>query len=98
MPLLARMKRLRGTVFDPFRYSEERKTERALIAQYERNMNEVLKGGDGPLDVAIQLAELPRSIRGFGPVKVENVAKAEKRREELLAAYRAGHSLVEAAE
>jgi len=97
MPLLARMKRLRGTALDPFRFSEERKTERALIAQYERDMDEVLKG-DGPLDVAIQLAELPRSIRGFGPVKVQNVAKAEKRREELLAAYRAGPPLAEAAE
>ncbi|WP_300518325.1 indolepyruvate ferredoxin oxidoreductase family protein [Aliiroseovarius sp.] len=97
MPLLARMKRLRGTVFDPFRYSAERKTERVLIAQYESDMSELLKG-DGPLDVAIQLAELPRSIRGFGPVKVENVSKAEKQREALLAAYRAGHNVIEAAE
>ena len=97
MPWLARMKSLRGTVLDPFGRSEERKTERALIAHYERDMDEVLTGG-GALDAAIALARLPLDIRGFGPVKVDNVAKAEKRREELLAAFRAGESVAAAAE
>ncbi|WP_071673298.1 indolepyruvate ferredoxin oxidoreductase family protein [Nioella nitratireducens] len=89
--VLARMKRLRGTPFDPFGYSSERKMERALIKQYERDMAEIL--GAVTLEtrqVALHLAELPRQIRGYGPVKEASVAAAEKRREELLAAFRSG--------
>jgi len=41
-------------------------------------------------DAVIALAELPLSIRGFGPVKQANAARAEKRREELLSAIRSG--------
>ncbi len=65
--------------------------ERALIRQYETDMEEVL-GAVTPRtrDAAVALAELPLSIRGFGPVKMANAAKAEKRREELLVAFRAG--------
>ena len=89
--LLAKMKRLRGTPLDIFGYTTERKMERALIAQYERDMAEVLRSvGENTHDVAVALAELPLQIRGFGPVKMANEAKAAKRREELLAMLRAG--------
>ena len=89
--LLARMKGLRGTMFDPFAHLSERRMERALISQYEADMSEVL-GAVTPetLDIAVELAELPLAIRGFGPVKKQNVANADKRREELLASFRAG--------
>jgi indolepyruvate ferredoxin oxidoreductase len=89
--LLARMKRLRGTPFDPFGYTAERKMERALIKQYEKDMAEVLpKFTADTREAVIALAELPLQIRGFGPVKQANEAKAAKRREELLAVIRAG--------
>ena len=89
--MLAPLKRLRGTPLDPFGRSAERKMERALIRQYEADMAEVLPLLDGNTrDAVIALAELPLTIRGFGPVKEANAAKAEKRREELLAAIRAG--------
>ncbi len=89
--VLAPFKVLRGTPFDPFGRSAERKMERALIRQYEADMAEVLPKLDAATrDAIIALAELPLSIRGFGPVKEANAAKAEKRREELLAAIRAG--------
>ncbi len=42
------------------------------------------------LDLGRQIAELPLQIRGFGPVKQASVAAYTKRREELLAAFRAG--------
>ncbi|MGB7317372.1 MAG: indolepyruvate ferredoxin oxidoreductase family protein [Planktotalea sp.] len=89
--LLAKMKRLRGTPFDPFGRTAERKMERALIRQYEADMKEVL-GAVTPatLEPIIALAELPLSIRGFGPVKEANERKASKRREELLSLIRAG--------
>ncbi|MCK0166522.1 indolepyruvate ferredoxin oxidoreductase family protein [Jannaschia sp. S6380] len=90
-PLLARGKVLRGTPFDPFGRTPERRMERALIAQYEADMDEVLpKLSDGTRDAIVALAELPLTIRGFGPVKEANERRAAKRREELLAVIRAG--------
>ncbi len=89
--LLAALKTLRGTPFDIFGYSAERRMERRLIRQYERDMKEVLpKLGPDTRDAIIALAELPLSIRGFGPVKMANAEKAANRREELLATIRQG--------
>ncbi|WP_116598569.1 indolepyruvate ferredoxin oxidoreductase family protein [Primorskyibacter marinus] len=89
--LMTRFKGLRGTPFDPFGYTAERKMERALIAQYQADMDEVEKHlRADTMDVAIALAELPLQIKGFGPVKMANETKAAKRREELLAMLRAG--------
>ena len=91
-PYMARMKRLRGTPFNPFGYTAERRMERSLIRQYEKDMAEVLKDPARNMDAAISLAELPLQIRGFGPVKHANAEAAAKRREELLAAFRAGNA------
>ncbi|QPZ89764.1 indolepyruvate ferredoxin oxidoreductase family protein [Thioclava electrotropha] len=89
--LLAKLKGLRGTPFDPFGYAAERKMERALIKQYEADMAEVLpKVTPETMEIARELAELPLTIRGFGPVKAQAEQMAAKRREELLAAFRAG--------
>ncbi|SFG30735.1 indolepyruvate ferredoxin oxidoreductase family protein [Sulfitobacter dubius] len=89
--VMAKFKGLRGTPLDPFGYTAERKMERALIKQYEADMAEVLpKLTDQTRDAIVALAELPLQIRGFGPVKQANEAKAAKRREELLAVIRAG--------
>ncbi|WP_170760473.1 indolepyruvate ferredoxin oxidoreductase family protein [Ruegeria lacuscaerulensis] len=91
MKILAKMKILRGTPLDVFGYSSERRMERALIKQYERDIKEI-----APLitaktrDSVIALAGLPLDIRGFGPVLQANEAKAAKRREELLSAIRNG--------
>ena len=87
--LLARMKALRGTPFDPFGRTEERRLERALIAEYERDM-ETIRPLMTPQtqEAAVALARLPLTIRGFGPVKHANALKAAKRREELLAVLR----------
>ncbi|MBI6628419.1 indolepyruvate ferredoxin oxidoreductase family protein [Pontibaca salina] len=93
MPLraLKRLKFLRGTAFDPFGYSAERRMERALITQYEADLREILpKVTPQTRDIAIALAALPLEIRGFGPVKTANQARAAKRREELLAVFRQG--------
>ncbi|PWJ20857.1 indolepyruvate ferredoxin oxidoreductase family protein [Jannaschia seohaensis] len=90
-PLLSAGKILRGTPFDLFGRTEERKMERALIAQYEADMAEVLpQASPATMDAVVALAELPLMIRGFGPVKAANEAKAAKRREELLSVIRAG--------
>ena len=89
--LLARLKALRGTPLDPFGRTEERRMERALIKQYEADLADVLpKLTPDTRDAIIALAELPLHIRGFGPVKAANEAKAAKRREELLSVIHAG--------
>ncbi|MCC5968451.1 MAG: indolepyruvate ferredoxin oxidoreductase family protein [Pararhodobacter sp.] len=85
--LLARLKGLRGTPLDLFGYNAERKMERALIAQYEADMTSILPRVTAEnRDLVLELALLPLSIRGFGPVKEANAQAAAKRREELLAA------------
>ena len=90
-PLLARGRRLRGTALDPFGRTAERRMERALIAQYERDLDEVLPlVTDATRDAVAAIAALPLTIRGFGPVKDANARAAAKRREELLATIRAG--------
>ncbi|UWQ51406.1 indolepyruvate ferredoxin oxidoreductase family protein [Leisingera caerulea] len=98
--ILAKLKSLRGTPLDIFGYTEERKMERALIKQYEADMQEWLpKAAPEILEPLIALAELPLQIRGFGPVKLANEQKAAKRREELLAALRQrGTTVKQAAE
>jgi indolepyruvate ferredoxin oxidoreductase len=100
MRILAGLKILRGTPLDIFGRTAERRMERALITQYEADMAEVLaKVTPATMDVAVALAELPLSIRGFGPVKEANEAKAAKRREELLTAFRdGGKGMAQAAE
>ena len=99
-PVLARLKFLRGTVFNPFGYTAERRMERALIAQYEADMAAWLpKAGAVDATALLALAELPLSIRGFGPVKEGNAAKAALRRAEILQRLAAGGAaLAQAAE
>jgi indolepyruvate ferredoxin oxidoreductase len=103
MPLfkvLARLKFLRGTAFDPFGYSVERKTERKLIADYEALLGEVL----GRLTaenhhLAVGLAAIPEKIRGFGHVKLRHLAAAKADEAALLDQFRAGTpALLKAAE
>jgi indolepyruvate ferredoxin oxidoreductase len=86
--ILAKMKGLRGTPFDIFGYSSERKTERALIEEYEQTVERLLAGLTAQNHaVAVEIASLPEEIRGFGHIKARNLAAAQKKRTELLAAF-----------
>ncbi len=89
-PVLARLKGLRGTPFDPFGYTAERRMERRLIRDYERDLKTLVKKAERNPDAAIALAELPLAIRGFGPVKEANAQAAQARRQALLDALDAG--------
>jgi indolepyruvate ferredoxin oxidoreductase len=76
--VLAKFKFLRGTAFDPFGRSSERRTERRLIEDYET----MLVGMTGRLTpdnhaVAVALAAIPEKIRGFGHVKQRHLAIAK---------------------
>jgi indolepyruvate ferredoxin oxidoreductase len=82
--LLAKMKGLRGTVFDVFGYSAERRLERDLIAGYEKDVAFVLdRLSPANAEVAVELLSLPDRIRGYGPVKEVAVAGARIRHSEL---------------
>ncbi|MGI9334712.1 MAG: indolepyruvate ferredoxin oxidoreductase family protein [Gammaproteobacteria bacterium] len=86
--LLARLKRLRATPFDPFRYTRERKLERRLIADYESNVTKLLEGlSQDNYAVAVAIARLPEEVRGFGPVKLAAIDRAREREAELWAQF-----------
>jgi indolepyruvate ferredoxin oxidoreductase len=85
--LLAKFKGLRGGAFDIFGYSEERKMERALIVEYREMIEALLAGLDaGNVANAVELANLPEQVRGFGHVKEAAVAKFHAEKARLLAA------------
>jgi indolepyruvate ferredoxin oxidoreductase len=89
--LLRRFRFLRGTPFDPFGYTADRRLERRLIVEYERDMDAAQAAfAPATRDVAVELAALPLEIRGFGPVKAASAAAAAARREALKAALAAG--------
>jgi indolepyruvate ferredoxin oxidoreductase len=89
--LLKRLKGLRGTAFDPFGYTAERRTERKLIADYEALMTEVLgklNADNHPL--AVGLAVIPEKIRGFGHIKLRNLKAAKADEAALFEQFRSG--------
>jgi indolepyruvate ferredoxin oxidoreductase len=98
--LLAKFRFLRATAFDPFGYSTERRTERALVRDYEAMLEEVLaKLEPDNHHVAVGLAAIPEKIRGFGHVKLRHLKAAKADEAALLEQFRAGPApLLKAAE
>ena len=89
--LLAKLKVLRGTALDMFGRSEERRRERALIDEYRATIDEILVGlSPANLGLAVEIAAIPESIRGYGHVKMRHLKQAEAREIELLARWRSG--------
>ncbi|MGB3864258.1 MAG: indolepyruvate ferredoxin oxidoreductase family protein [Xanthobacteraceae bacterium] len=85
--VLARFRFLRGTNLDPFGHTAERKQERALIKDYFATIKHVAaRLSPANHDAAVQLANLPEQIRGFGHVKTKSIEKVQPVREKLLAA------------
>jgi indolepyruvate ferredoxin oxidoreductase len=87
--LLAKGKFLRGTGFDPFGRTEERRLERRMVDQYEARVRWVLSDvlpqiQPGQMPVLLDLLALPLSMRGFGHVKLRNVRAAQTRETWLL--------------
>jgi indolepyruvate ferredoxin oxidoreductase len=88
LQVLARGKRLRGTAFDPFGRTEERRLERRLIAEYEARIDELLAGLSAERHpVAVAIANVPGSIRGYGHVKLASLTIARARERELLSRF-----------
>jgi indolepyruvate ferredoxin oxidoreductase len=88
--LLAKMKGLRGTAFDPFGRTEERRGERALIGEYRQCIEELLaKLNEGNRALAAEIARLPEEIRGYGHVKARHLAAARVKWQALMQRWRA---------
>jgi len=96
--VLARLRGLRGTPFDPFGYSADRRLERQLIRAYEARIDELLgKVSAENHSLALAIASIPDGIRGYGHVKRAHVEAAREKEAELLQALSAGHAPSEAA-
>lgn len=89
--LLVKLRFLRNTWLDPFGRTHERKVERNWLANYESILDEVLSDLTADkLGLAQDLAQLPDSVRGYGPVKERFLAHARERQALLLEQWRNG--------
>jgi indolepyruvate ferredoxin oxidoreductase len=87
--LLARLKGLRGTALDVFGHTEERRTERALIEEYQQTVLELVAGlQPGNHALAVEIARLPEQIKGYGHVKERNLAAVRPQWDSLLQQWR----------
>ncbi|MFV0277773.1 MAG: indolepyruvate ferredoxin oxidoreductase family protein [Parahaliea sp.] len=96
LKLLAKLKFLRGTAFDPFGYLAERREERALVEDYRALVEDVLRrlspADASPAsalavnyELALACAELPDQVRGYGPVKSQAIQEYWNAKAALLA-------------
>ncbi|MFC4273073.1 indolepyruvate ferredoxin oxidoreductase family protein [Sneathiella chungangensis] len=96
---LAKFKSLRGTPLDIFGYQEERKTERALIKEFEGIIDELLSGlTTANHAIAVEIAALPQHIRGYGHVKDKAIKVYRGDLENLLTSYKSPEPKKQAAE
>jgi indolepyruvate ferredoxin oxidoreductase len=96
--VLAKLKGLRGTAFDPFGHTAERRMERALIQEYRHTIDGLLpKLAAANLAQAVAIASIPEDIRGFGHVKERHLKAAKRKEAELVAAFHAGETAPRAA-
>ena len=94
--LLAPLKGLRGTPFDVFGRSEERRTERALIDEYRASIDEVLRGLSADnYPVAVEIARIPELIKGYGHIKARHLAAARPQWTALMQSFRRPASALE---
>jgi indolepyruvate ferredoxin oxidoreductase len=87
--LLAKLRRLRGTAFDIFGRTAERRAERQLLADYEALLDDITAAlSPANHAIAVELAALPLEIRGFGHVKEAALKRAQSKEADLLARFR----------
>ena len=83
--LLAKFRFLRGSRFDPFSYTQDRKLERKLISEYENLVDKLLTQLDAENLTAIaEILSLPEKIRGYGYIKANNAKLAAAEQQRLL--------------
>ena len=92
--LLAKLKGLRGTAFDVFGKTAERRMERALIGEYTASIDKLLETlSTSNHSIAVDVARIPELIKGYGHVKERNVKTARLQWAGLVKDYEAGYAL-----
>ena len=87
-PVLAKLRGLRGGLFDVFGYTAERRSERALLADYEATLDRIAKTlTDDRVEAAAALAAWPERVKGYGPVRAKNTEAARAEEARLRAQY-----------
>jgi indolepyruvate ferredoxin oxidoreductase len=87
--VLARLRFLRGTPFDPFGRTAERRAERRLVSECEAVLDEIAVGLSSENHAAaVALTALPLEIRGFGHVKEAALQHVKAKETALLARFR----------
>jgi len=87
--MLSRLKGLRGSALDVFGKTEERRMERALIVQYRECIEELIAGlAPERLSLAVEIAQIPEHIRGYGHVKERHLTTARAQWDRLMAQWR----------
>jgi indolepyruvate ferredoxin oxidoreductase len=87
--LLTRFKGLRGTALDVFGYTEERRSERALIKDYRASVEEIITSlSTANHATAVELARIPEQIKGYGHVKERHLLAARQNWAALSQAFR----------
>jgi indolepyruvate ferredoxin oxidoreductase len=90
--VLASLRGLRGTVFDVFGYTAERRMERELIIEFEQLLEKLLPALDRDVHSATEIVRLYMAIRGYGPVKEESAEKVRRQVAEKLANFSSASS------
>jgi indolepyruvate ferredoxin oxidoreductase len=86
--VLARLKGLRGTALDVFGYTDERRTERALIGEYRASIEQVLaQFSPERQTLALEIARIPEQIKGYGHVKERHLHAARTQWDALMARW-----------
>ena len=97
--VLAGMRRWRGTALDLFGMTDERRRERQIREDYIALVSRLADNlTSANLDIAVELAELPERIRGFGHVKSEHIDRVDQLRAELMEKYEAADAPQQSAE
>ena len=77
--VIAGGRRLRGTLFDPFGYTSERRNEKRMISDYEKLLDRLVgQLTTRTLDEATNIAAMALEVRGFGHVKHNAMLKYEE--------------------
>jgi indolepyruvate ferredoxin oxidoreductase len=96
--VMARLKFLRGTWLDPFRFSDERKLEKRLIAEFEADVADLTNRLTlSSHSAAVRVVGAYEAIRGYGHVKEASAAEAAKARMSALSELRTGKALADKA-
>ncbi len=94
--IIARFRSVRGRWFDPFAYTDERRFERELIANFEGLVAGILSSlTPANHGLAVEIAKIPMRIRGYGHIKKRSAEIQAQRQTELLGRFLAASDAVQ---